>query len=137
MAFPSRGLAGFSRASGSLMFLAITRQVLIAAPWGLKLGKELEQTFLMRACSSPHVRYRRNVVTVLLTHFQAPIEAFRGHSLVNRGGDTVIYPRWEELVSLASQRRFFSVYGMPRLVVFIFGPSGRKIRFSPFSLFRG
>ena len=122
MAFPSRGLAGFSRTS-------------IAAPWDLEPEKELEQIFPMRACSSPYDQYR-NVVAVLLTYFQAPIEAFRGHSRENRGGDTVIRDRWEELVSLASQRGFSSVHGMPRVVVFIFWPSRQKTGFSPFSFYR-
>ena len=91
----------------------------------------------MRACSSSHDQYWRNVVTVLLVYFQALIEAFRGHSRESCGRDTVIHHRWEELVFLASQRGSFSIHGMPRVVVLIFWPLGRKIRFSLFSLFRG
>ena len=135
--FPSKGLAGFIRTLGSFTFLIITRRPLIAAPWGLEPEKELEQTFPMQARSSPHDQYQGDAITVLLTYFQAPIEAFRGDPQESRGRDTVIHPRWEKLVSLASQRRPSSIHGMPRVVVSIFWPLGRKTGFSPLTFFRG
>ena len=135
--FPSKGFVGFIRTLGSFTFLIITRRPSIAAPWGLEPEKELEQTFPMQAHSLPHDQYRGNAITALLTYFQAPIEAFRGHSQESRGGDTVTPPRWEKLFSLASQRRPSSIHGTPRVVVFIFWPSGRKTGFLPLSFFRG
>ena len=133
VAFPSRRLAGFSRTSGSLTFLAITRRLLIAAPWGLEPGKELKQTSpirpILEGCGNstldPFSGSHRCLSRTILSSRQ------------NRRWDTAICLRWEELVSLASQRNFSSVYGMPRVVVLIFWPTARKIGLPPSSLFWG
>ncbi len=48
----------------------------------------------------------------------------------------MIGPRWEELVSLASQRRSSSIHDMPRVVVFS-GPQDEKPDFRHFHSFGG
>ncbi len=74
-------------------------------------------------------------MTLLSVHLQAPIGSFQGISQRNRGGNIEIHLRWEDLVSLASQRRFSPVCSMSGLVTSILWPSAWKYGFWSFFTF--